>query len=194
MSWTACYNDTCQRHQSDKEDSEWYLKSLRKNLHKTQVKRCIDSLYSKSNSEESYEVIKLSSTEKKLLWDKSDYTQQDNHYLSDISQEDFSQEELKEVKDIIKTIDDQVTIKMFKSEWEYPAELWKSAYTDVFNILKTSLRLVSYREEILQIWQQMTLLVIKTQVAAFLKKVYEECYRIFREQVAQSDSLFAKRV
>ena len=38
---------------------------------------------------------------------------------------------------------------MSESEQEYSAELWKAAYTDVFNILKMSLRLVSYREEIL---------------------------------------------
>ena len=47
-----------------------------------------------------------------------------------------------------------------------------------------SLNLVSYREEILQIWWQMTLLVTKAQVAAFFKKVYKECYVIFKKQVA----------
>ena len=52
-------------------------------MHRTQVKRCVDSSYSKSDSEESYKVIKSSSTEKKLLWDKSDYMQQENHYSSD---------------------------------------------------------------------------------------------------------------
>ena len=40
---------------------------------------------------------------------------------------------------------------MSESEQEYSAELWKLAYTNVFNVLKTLLRLVSYREEILQI-------------------------------------------
>ena len=75
MSWTACYNNVCQTYQSDKEDFRWYLKSSRKNLHETQVKRHVDSLYSKSDSEKSYEVIKLSSTEKELLWDKLDYMQ-----------------------------------------------------------------------------------------------------------------------
>ena len=32
------------------------------------------------------------------------------------------------------------------------------------------------------------------QAAAFFKKVYEECYRIFKGQVAQSDLSFVKRV
>ena len=50
---------------------------------------------------------------------------------------------------MIKTVNDQMTVKMSESEWEYSAELWKSAYINVFNILKTSLRLVSYRKEIL---------------------------------------------
>ena len=50
-----------------------------------QVKRCVDSLNSRSNSEESYEIIKFSTTEKKL---------RENHYFSDNSHEDFSQEEL----------------------------------------------------------------------------------------------------
>ena len=95
---------------------------------------------------------------------------------------------------MIKEVNDQVTIKMFKSGQEYSAELWKAAYTDVFNVLKTSSKLVSYREEILQIWQQMTLLATEAQVAAFFKEAYEECYRIFKEQVAQSDSSFVKRV
>ena len=104
------------------------------------------------------------------------------------------QEELQEVRDIIKVVDDQVTIKMFKSGQEYSAELWKLAYTDVFNVLKMSLRLVSYREEILQIWQQMTLLATEAQAAAFFKEAYKKCYRIFKEQVAQSGSSFAKRV
>ena len=171
-------------HQSDKESSEWYLKSLRKNLHGTQVKRCVDSLYSKSDSEKSYKVIKSSSTEKELLWNKSDYTQWENHYSSDSSQENFSQEELQEVRDMIKMIDDQVTIKMSEPGWEYSAELWKSAYTNVFNVLETSSKLVSYREEILQIWWQMTLLVIKAQAAASFKEAYEECYEIFKRQVA----------
>ena len=83
---------------------------------------------------------------------------------------------------------------MSKSEWEYLAKLWKVVYTNVFNVLKMSLELVSYREEILQIWWQITLLVTKAQAAAFFKKVYEKCYKIFKEQVAQSDLLFVKRV
>ena len=83
---------------------------------------------------------------------------------------------------------------MFKSGQEYSAELWKSAYVSVFNVLETSSKLVSYREEILQIWRQMTLLVTEAQAAASFKKAYKECYRIFKEQVAQSDSSFAKRV
>ena len=85
---------------------------------------------------------------------------------------------------MIKEINNQVTVKMSEPGQEYPAELWKSAYVSVFNILKTSLRLVSYRKEILQIWWQMTLLVTETQAAAFFKKAYEECYEIFKEQVA----------
>ena len=95
---------------------------------------------------------------------------------------------------MIKEINDQVAVKMFESGQEYSAELWKSAYTSVFNILKTSSKLVSYREGILQIWRQMTLLATEAQAAAFFKEVYEECYRIFKGQVAQSDSSFAKRV
>ena len=83
MSWTVCYNDICQTHRSDKDDSEWYLKSSRKDLHETQVKRCVDSLYSKSDNKESYEVIESSFTEKKLLQNQSEYTQHKNHYSSD---------------------------------------------------------------------------------------------------------------
>ena len=90
MSWTACYNNTCQTHRSDKEDFRWYLRSSRKDLHRTQVKRHVDSSYSKSDSEESYEVIKSFSTEKKPLQNQSDYTQHRNHYFSDSSQENFS--------------------------------------------------------------------------------------------------------
>ena len=81
-------------HKSNKDSFRWYLRSLRKDLHRTQVKRCVDSLYSKSDSEESYEVIESSFTEKKLLQDQSGYTQCRNHYSSDTSQENFSQEEL----------------------------------------------------------------------------------------------------
>ena len=40
----------------------------------------------------------------------------------------------------------------------------------------------------------MTLLVIEAQAAAFFKEVYKECYEIFKEQVAQPGSPFAKRV
>ena len=123
MSWTTCYNDVCQMHQSDKEDSKWYLKSSRKDLHETQVKRCVNSLYSKSDSEKSYEVIKSSFTERESQQYKSDYMQWENHYSSDSSQEDFLQEELQEVRDMIKAINDQVTIKMSEPEWEYSAEL-----------------------------------------------------------------------
>ena len=120
-------------------------------MHRTQVKRCVDSLYPKSDSKESYEVVKSSSIKKKLPQNKSDYTQHENHYSSDSSQEDFSQKELQEVRNMIKEINDQVTVKMSEPGQEYPAELWKSVYTSVFNILEMSLRLVSYREEILQI-------------------------------------------
>ena len=117
-----------------------------------------------------------------------------NHYSSDSSQEDFLQEELQKVRDIIKKIDTQVAVKMFKSEQEYSAKLWKSAYVSVFNVLKTSSRLVSYREEILQIWWWITLLATEAQAATFFKEAYEECYRIFKGQVAQSGSSFVKRV
>ena len=63
-------------------------------MHRTQVKRCVNSSYSKSDSEESYEVIESFFTKKKLLQIKSEYTQWENHYSSNSSQEDFSQEEL----------------------------------------------------------------------------------------------------
>ena len=66
MSWTACYNDVCQTHQSNKKDLEWYSKSSRQNLHKTQVKKHVDLLYSKSDSEKDYKVIKSFSIKKKL--------------------------------------------------------------------------------------------------------------------------------
>ena len=70
----------------------------------------------------------------------------------------------------------------------------KAAYTDVFNVLKILSRLVSYREEILQIWLQMTLLTIKKQAAASFKEAFKECYEIFKKQVAQSSLSFVKRV
>ena len=73
-----------------------------------------------------------------------------------------------------------MTIKMSEPGWEYLAELWKSAYVSVFNVLKMSLRLVSYREEILQIWWQMTFLATEAQAATFFKEAYKECYRIFK--------------
>ena len=87
-----------------------------------------------------------------------------------------------------------MTEKMFKLKQKYSAKLEKAAYTDVFNVLKMSLKLVSYRERILQIWWQITLLVTKTQAVTFFKETYKECYRIFKEQVAQSDLSFVKRV
>ena len=40
----------------------------------------------------------------------------------------------------------------------------------------------------------MTLLATEAQAAASFKEVYEECYRIFKGQVAQSGSSFVKRV
>ena len=36
----------------------------------------------------------------------------------------------------------------------------------------------------------MTLLTTEAQAAAFFKEAYKECYRIFKSEVAQSDSLF----
>ena len=77
-------------YRSDKDDSKWYLKLSRKDLHETQVKRHVDLSYSKSNSEESYEVIKSFSTEKKSSQDQSDYMQLRNYYSSNSSQENFS--------------------------------------------------------------------------------------------------------
>ena len=77
-----------------------------------------------------------------------------------------------------------MTDKMSKPGQEYSAKLWKAAYTDVFNVLKTLSRLVSYREEILQIWWQVTFLVTKAQAVALFKKAYKKCYKIFKEQVA----------
>ena len=120
-------------------------------MHRTQVKRHVNSLYSKSDSEESYEVIKLSSTEKKPLQNQSNYMQCGNHYSSDSSQENFSQEEFQKVRDMIKEIDDQVAVKMSEPGQKYSAELWKLAYISIFDILEMSLRLAHYREEILQI-------------------------------------------
>ena len=40
----------------------------------------------------------------------------------------------------------------------------------------------------------MTLLATEAQVVASFKEAYKECYKIFREQVAQLDSSFVKRV
>ena len=194
MSWTACYDDTCQTHRSDKDGSRWYPEPPRKDLHRTQVKGHVDSPYPKSNSEKGYEVIKLSSTEKEPLWDQPGYAQHRNHYSSNSSQEDFSQKELQEVRDMIKKVNGQVAVKMSEPGQEYPAELWKSAYVSVFNVLETSPKLVSYREGILQIQRQMTPLTTEAQAAASFKKVYEECYGIFKEQVAQPGSPFVKRV
>ena len=60
-----------------------------------QVKRHIDLLYSESESEESYKVIKFFTIEKKL---------RENYYSSDNNHKDFLQKELQEVKNIIKLI------------------------------------------------------------------------------------------
>ena len=30
LSWTACYNDLCVTHWSNKDDSEWFLKALKR--------------------------------------------------------------------------------------------------------------------------------------------------------------------
>ena len=46
----------------------------------TQVKRCVDLLYSKSDNDKSYKVIKFSIIEKKS---------RENHYSSDNNHEDF---------------------------------------------------------------------------------------------------------
>ena len=40
----------------------------------------------------------------------------------------------------------------------------------------------------------MTPLTMKAQTVTSFKEAYKECYRIFKRQVAQSDSSFAKRV
>ena len=61
-------------------------------MHIIQVEKHIDSLYSESDSKESYEVIKFFTTEMKL---------RENHYFSDNNYEDFLQKELQEVWDII---------------------------------------------------------------------------------------------
>ena len=87
-----------------------------------------------------------------------------------------------------------MTENMSESEWEYSAELWKAVYADVFNVLKALSELVSHQKEILQIQWQVTSLITEAQAAAFFKEVYEECYRIFKEQVTQSDLSFIKRV
>ena len=87
-----------------------------------------------------------------------------------------------------------MTDKMSELGQEYLTKLWKVVYTDVFNVFKILLKLASYREEILQIWWQITLLAAKAQAAAFFKEVYKKCYEIFKEQVAQSGSSFVKRV
>ena len=83
-------------------------------MHTTQVKRCIDLLYLRSDSEKSYKIIEFSETEQES---------QENHYFNNSSQKDFSQEKLQEVRDIIWAIDTQVTEKMSESEQEYSAEL-----------------------------------------------------------------------
>ena len=68
-------------------------------------------------------MIKSFSTEKKLLQNKLDYTQWENHYSSDSSQENFSQEKLQEARDMIKAVNNQVAFKMSESEQEDSAEL-----------------------------------------------------------------------
>ena len=83
-------------------------------MHITQVREHVDSLYSESESKESYEVIKFFITEKKS---------RGNHYSSDDSYKDFSQEELQEVKNMIKLINNQIAEKMSESEQKYSAEL-----------------------------------------------------------------------
>ena len=40
----------------------------------------------------------------------------------------------------------------------------------------------------------MTLLTTEAQAVTSFKEAYEECYEIFKKQVAQSDSPFVKRV
>ena len=83
-------------------------------MHITQVKRHADSSCSRSNSEESYKVIKFSETEQES---------QENCYSNNSDQKDFSQEKLQEVRDMILEINNQVTEKMSESEQEYLAKL-----------------------------------------------------------------------
>ena len=87
-----------------------------------------------------------------------------------------------------------MTEEIFKPGQEYLVKLWKAVYVNVFSVLKASSRLVSYREEILQIWPQIISLATETQAAASFKEAYKKYHKIFKRQVSQLGSSFAKRV
>ncbi len=56
LSWTACYENNCHTHLSDKKDSEWYLKSSRKNRFYAATHRQSEA-HDKDSDESSFTMI-----------------------------------------------------------------------------------------------------------------------------------------
>ncbi len=56
LSWTACYENNCHTHLSNKKDFEWYLKLLWKNRFYTAI-HCQSKVHDENSDESSFTII-----------------------------------------------------------------------------------------------------------------------------------------
>ena len=194
LSWTACYNDMCTMHWSDKDDSEWFSKALRKTqwLQVTEKEKksqlqveseekayiVSQSLSLKvgqdneyivmklSNSNEEYEMVSSSSDDKLLKNQKTSSSETVNKFYSEI--------------------------QLMKKE--YSSELWNTAYENILETLQKEATSIGYEERISLLRQQITFMNQEIMKVCKFQQAYEECYEIFKEEKSSLFFNFVKQV
>ena len=135
LSWTACYNNTCITHWSDKDDSEWFSKTSRKMQQLQVTEKGKKSQLQVKSSKEAHTVSQLLSSEvgqnNEYIIMKSFNSEEEYEVISFSSDDELSEDQ---------KMSSSVTANKFYSkiqsmEKEYSLKLWNAAYENILETL-----------------------------------------------------------
>ena len=130
MSWTACYNNSCTVHWSDKDGSEWFSRQPKKAKN-----------YAMTSHWDPVAGVEKHQARQKQFSQEGNYVDSDHMIPSSSEKEDF-------VK-VVNFKDSEELLKEDNDEWLFThEERWIRTYTEILNALRKKEKYVKQVEEI----------------------------------------------
>ena len=192
MSWTACYDDGCKTHRSDKDGSGWYPKPPRSRQALQVTKK--EPSWRTPTSSTAQAVPSDQQTQQRLAWRPTEFQGMQAEVLTTpvtvqstlsaegaVSSEEESTEEesgsdispldlTEEPREMV-PVRDPIT-------GGYPPEVWNQAYSDICELMEDNTTQPEFEEKIRRIKIRLTAYEVRQRSAVSFSELYKEVYNL----------------